>query len=78
MDAILDFVQFGLLVIAALAGVIGVVLLVIDRRHPKRKTSPCWKCAAWSQMEMDYGRCLHTGKVCRAGQRACQVERRGK
>ena len=78
MDAVLAIVQLGLLVICVVSGLIGLVLLTIDRKRPKHKTTDCGRCLAWYPMALDYGRCAYTDRVCRAGKRACDWERRGK
>ena len=78
MDAILDIVQFGLLIICVVCGLVGVALLIVDHRRPKHKTTSCGSCGKWRIFELDYGMCDGTGQVCRAGQRACNFEKRGK
>jgi hypothetical protein len=79
MDAILVVVQFGLVIICTVSGIVGVALL-LEQGHPRARRGEirCGSCAKWQAMEIGYGRCAITGKVCRAGKRACEARARNR
>ena len=77
MNAVLLIVQFGLVIICAVSGVAGVVLLIIDHVKPKHKTTKCRDCFYYWPISPDYGNCIRTDRKCRPGQRACHYQKRG-
>ena len=75
IDFMLNYGVKGLLVICVVAGLTGLVLLLLDLLKPKRRPR-CEHCKQFRSIELGHGVCEVTGRVIRSGKRACDVPTR--